>query len=44
MEFAGLARSSVALASLFSTCIECFDDVDIARNYERDFEVLAAKL
>ncbi len=33
MEFAGLAMSSVALASLFSTCIECFDYVDIARNY-----------
>lgn len=44
MEFAGLTIGSVALASLFSTCIECFDYVDLARHYERDFEVLAAKL
>lgn len=44
MEVAGLAIGSVALASLFTTCIECFDYVDLARHYERDFEVLAAKL
>ena len=44
MEVVSLTIGSVALASLFSTCIECFDYVDLARKYERDYEVLAAKL
>ena len=43
-EIAGLVVGGVALASLFSTCTECFEDVQLVRHYGRDFEVLAVKL
>ena len=40
----GFSAGLVALASLFSTCIECWDYVDTARSYGRDYEILATKL
>ena len=35
---------SIGLASLFSTCIQCFDYIDSAKSYGRDFELLTTKL
>ena len=44
MEPIGFVTGVVALAGLFSTCIECWDYVDTARSYGRDYEILATKL
>ena len=44
MEVTGLAVGVVALASLFTTCVECWDYIDAARTHGRDFELLATKL
>lgn len=41
MEGVGLA---LALASLFSTCVECFGYIEAGRSYGRDQEILLAKL
>jgi len=38
-EIAGLVVGGVALASLFSTCVECFEDIEFARQYASDYEV-----
>ena len=39
-----LSISIVALASLFSTCVECFDLLDARRGFERDYELLIIQL
>ena len=44
MEAVWLGVGAVALAGLFSTCLECFDYVDTAKNFERDSEILVGKL
>ncbi|MCJ1229636.1 hypothetical protein MMC12_006305 [Toensbergia leucococca] len=44
VEPVSLTIGVVALASLFSTCVECWDYIDSARNHGRDFELLATKL
>ena len=43
-EAIGLTFGGVALASLFSTCIECFDYIHAGRSFSEDFEILLAKL
>jgi len=44
MEGAGLVIGAVTLASLFSTCVECFDFVTLARHHERDYHIALTKL
>ncbi|MCJ1295195.1 hypothetical protein MMC34_006757 [Xylographa carneopallida] len=44
MEVTGLAVGVVALASLFTTCVECWDYVGAARSHGRDYELLATRL
>ena len=44
METAGIVVGAVSLASLFSTCVECFNFVSAARTHGRDFEILLTKL
>lgn len=39
---AGLALSAISVATLFSTCIECFDIVIAGKNFSEDFEQLCA--
>ncbi len=39
-----LAISAVALASLFSVCVQCFDLIVVARNLGLDYELLIVKL
>lgn len=39
-----LSIGVVALASLFSTCVECFDLLDAGRGFERDYELLIIQL
>ena len=41
---AGLAASLVALASLFSTCVECFDYYKASQTFDEDYEILLVKL
>ncbi|MCJ1473406.1 hypothetical protein MMC13_002057 [Lambiella insularis] len=43
-EAAGLTIGIVALASLFSTCVECWDYIDRGRSHGRDYEILATQL
>ncbi|KAE9368829.1 hypothetical protein N431DRAFT_561166 [Stipitochalara longipes BDJ] len=43
MEPVGFSIGVVALASLFTTCVECFDYIDAAQSYGRDSELLATK-
>jgi hypothetical protein len=42
MEAVGLAVGVASLAGLFSTCVECFNYIDLGRNYECDSEILFA--
>ena len=44
IEPCGLALGVIGLASLFTTCVECFDYVEVGRTYGRDYEVLLTKL
>ena len=44
MEPVGLAFSTIALASLFSTCLECFEYFEAGQAIEEDFELLLVKL
>ncbi|MCJ1384321.1 hypothetical protein MMC17_007437 [Xylographa soralifera] len=44
MEVTGLAVGVVALASLFTTCVECWNYIDTARSHGHDYELLATKL
>ena len=39
---AGIALSAISVAALFTTCIDCFDIIIKARNFESDFEILSA--
>jgi hypothetical protein len=39
-----LTIGAVALASLFSLCVECFDLIELARSLGPDFELLSIKL
>jgi hypothetical protein len=43
-EAAGLVLGAVGLAALFSTCVECFDYVHTAKSYEKDRNILHARL
>ena len=43
MEPIGLAFGAVGLATLFSTCIDCFAFVEYGRAYGRDYEILLTK-
>ena len=44
MEVAGLSLATVALASLFSTCLECFEYFQTAKSLQGDFEILLLRL
>jgi hypothetical protein len=44
MEAAGLAVGAIALASLFSTCVECFECYEAARDAEEDLKTILVKL
>lgn len=44
MEAAGLTLSAIALASLFSTCVECFEYYAAARDAEEDFKTVLVRL
>jgi hypothetical protein len=44
METTGLVIGTVALASLFTACVECFDYVVVARQQARDFQIAQTKL
>src|SRR5579862_1938279 len=44
MEPVGLTFGVVALASLFSTCVECFGYFKAGQSLEGDFEILLVKL
>ena len=44
MESIGFGISIVALASLFSTCVECFDYFRLGQAFDRDFEILLVQL
>lgn len=44
MAVAGLIVGGVALASLFSTCVEAFEDVQVARSFGSDVEASLLKL
>lgn len=39
-----LSLGAVALAGLFTTCLDCLDMIDAGRNFSRDLEILLAKL
>ena len=41
---AGLALSAISVASLFTTCIYCFNIVIKAREFGQEYEVLCASL
>jgi Prion-inhibition and propagation len=44
LEITGLSFGAIALATLFTTCIECFDYVRAAQAFGPDFETVLAKL
>ncbi|MCJ1381186.1 hypothetical protein MMC17_004295 [Xylographa soralifera] len=44
MEVAGIVIGAVALASLFTDCIECLDYIDVAQSFDRDYNILLTKL
>jgi len=44
MEVAGLTLSAVALATLFNTCVECFETFSQGKNLQRDFSYLIIRL
>lgn len=43
MEAIGISLSTIALTSLLSTCIECFEYIDTAKTCERDLACLATR-
>jgi hypothetical protein len=43
-EIAGLGMGAIGLASVFSTCIECFDYFQSARTLEKDIKILFSQL
>jgi hypothetical protein len=44
LEIIGLSASAIALASLFSTCVECFEYFKAGQSFEPDLETVLAKL
>jgi hypothetical protein len=44
MEFAGLALGIVSLAGLFTTAIQAFEHVTVAREYNEDFRLLVIQV
>lgn len=44
MEVAGLAVSAVALATLFTTCLDCWDLIKLGRAKDRDYRILQTGL
>ena len=44
MEVAGFTIGAITLASLFSTCIECFDYIRSFQSSDEDFDMLLVKL
>jgi hypothetical protein len=44
IEPVSLSIGAVALASLFSSCVECFDYIDAAHSFGLDYELLVTKL
>nr|KAK5441247.1 hypothetical protein LTR18_007091 [Exophiala xenobiotica] len=44
MEVAGLSLAAAGLATLFSTCIDCFELIRTAKAQGRDYEILLTKL
>ena len=44
MDVTGLTASLVALAGLFTTCVECWDYIESARVFSRDYEILTTQL
>lgn len=44
MEPVSFSIGVAALASLFSTCLQCFEIINLGRNFSRDVEILMAKL
>ncbi|KAI9812045.1 MAG: hypothetical protein M1827_004938 [Pycnora praestabilis] len=44
MDPVGFTVSILALAGLFSTCVECWQYIDSARSHGRDYELLTTKL
>ncbi|KAK5053797.1 hypothetical protein LTR84_001759 [Exophiala bonariae] len=43
-DVAGLVIGAIALASLFSTCIDLFDRFELGRNYDSDYQLACTKL
>jgi len=43
-EAIGLAFGAISLASLFQTCVECYEYIDRDRTYSRDLAKLMIKL
>ena len=43
-EVAGLATGAIALASLFSTCIDLFNRFELGKNYRHDYELACTKV
>jgi hypothetical protein len=44
MEAAGLSVGAIALASLFSTCVECFEYYEATRDAEEDLKTILVRL
>lgn len=44
MEPVSFSIGVAALASLFSTCLQCFEIINLGRNFSRDVEILMTKL
>jgi hypothetical protein len=43
-EASGLVIGAIAMASLFSTCIDLFDRFELGRNYAYDYEIACTKM
>jgi hypothetical protein len=43
-EAAGLALGVMGIASLFTTCVECFDIVVRARDFSEEFDLLCTQV
>ena len=41
---AGLALSAISVAALFTACIDCFNVVAAAIDFERDYEIICTAL
>lgn len=44
MEIAGLVIGSTSLATLFTTCVDCFEYVQLGRHFGKDFQTAVLKL